>query len=295
MNLTNRLNLPDALVRAIKNDSYHRPDIPNYFSCTELLKPARQRALSIKHKDEIVEDASDRIWSLLGQAVHSICERANVSDLVEKRFYITIVVDGVTYIVGSQVDNLGLENGTLSDFKVTSAYKTSELDPNWEAQLNIQAESLLQNGEIVNALQIIAILRDHSKTKAQKEMNYPQTQVAVMGVNMWGSERVMKFIEDRIRSHVNAERNLPLCTEAERWATEEKWALMKHGRKRAMALFNDCTAALAAKAEYGDEYFVERRPGESKRCGQYCPASQFCSQYAAEVNDKKEQLKKENA
>jgi len=279
--LTNNLGLPDALVRAISNDSYYRPEIPNYFSCTELLQPPRQRALKLLYKDEIVEDASERIWSLLGQAAHVICERGNVSDLVEKRFYIAVKVEGVIYTVGAQIDNLGLEDGALRDYKVTSAYKIKETDPNWTAQLNIQAELLRQNDYEVNNLGIIAILRDHKKAEAMRNPVYPQVAVAVMPIEMWSSNQTLRFIEDRIRAHVAAERALPICTSEERWADENTWALMKSGRKSAVKIFDDEAEAQEAASVTG--FSVQFRPGQSRRCQSYCVVSKFCEQYKNEL------------
>jgi hypothetical protein len=115
MKITNKNNLPDAIVRAVKNDPYSGSG----YTATSLLKPPRQAALIKRHEHEIEEDASDRIWSLLGQSIHSICERANVSDLVEKRFDAYFG----PHKVSGQIDSLGLESEVLTDYKTTTVYK----------------------------------------------------------------------------------------------------------------------------------------------------------------------------
>lgn len=79
--LTNTAGLPQAIVDAIANDPYSagRPegvDRSHYATCTQLVAPTQQVVLKERHKDEITEDAADRIWSLIGQSVHTILERA---------------------------------------------------------------------------------------------------------------------------------------------------------------------------------------------------------------------------
>ena len=74
MKITNNHNLPQSVVSAVSNDPYDRGG--SDYTCTELISPVRQVMLRHRHGDEITEDASDRVWSLLGQAVHHILERA---------------------------------------------------------------------------------------------------------------------------------------------------------------------------------------------------------------------------
>jgi hypothetical protein len=70
--LTNRLGLPQAVVDAVANDPYTRGD--SDISVTQLIQPPYQRKL--RQEVEIVEDASDKIWSMVGQIGHGILERA---------------------------------------------------------------------------------------------------------------------------------------------------------------------------------------------------------------------------
>ena len=60
--ITNKYGLPSSLYNALANDPYvGGGDI----SITRLIAPPRIVALRKRHEAEIVEDASDRIWSLL--------------------------------------------------------------------------------------------------------------------------------------------------------------------------------------------------------------------------------------
>lgn len=285
MKLTNKLNLPDGLVRAIQNDPYPTgPKVKSDFSCTWLLKPARQAALIKKHRHEIEEDASDRIWSLLGQAAHEVCNRANQTELTEKRFYAKFG----EYVVSAQIDSLDLLGGVLSDYKVTTQYKAkpnAEPDPDFTAQLNIQAEILRQNGHTVNELRIIAILRDWSKNKARFDSDLPQQNVIVLPIPMWSPEQTRSFIEMRIAEHVAADTELPECSPNEMWAKPDVYAVMKgqraipggvqYSEKTAMAL---CEKTPGARVEF--------RKGEAMRCELYCNVSKFCDQYKKSRGDK---------
>jgi hypothetical protein len=280
MKITNKHNLPEAIVNAVRNDKYVRSTDPKHFSCTGLLRPSRQRALEKQYGDEIEEDASDRIWALFGQAVHVVCERGNVSDLVETRF--SSKFD--EYTVSAQIDSLGLKDGVLTDYKTTSVYKiknSKEGDADWTAQLNIQAELLRRNGHIVKKLQIVALLRDHSRSQAARDFNYPDTPVVVVPIAMWTEEKTVAFITARIKSHMSAEIELPFCSKEERWASDPVYAVMKHGRKTAVKLFDNESEA---KSMIGDskEMYLQVRPGESRRCADYCSVAKFCSQFKKE-------------
>ena len=103
MEITNKLNLPEPLVNAVKNDPYNSGD--SDISCTGLIGSAWQRQLSIKHGSKIVEDASQRIYALLGQSVHSILERAKAPHYrVEERLFYTVEVDGKKFTISGQFD-----------------------------------------------------------------------------------------------------------------------------------------------------------------------------------------------
>src|SRR5258706_69449 len=68
--VTNKHGLPDAIVRAVLNDPYDRGDAD--FTVTQLLQPPQLARLT--QANPIPEDVSDRIWALLGHAVHVILE-----------------------------------------------------------------------------------------------------------------------------------------------------------------------------------------------------------------------------
>lgn len=279
MQFTNELGLPDGFVRAVTNDTYSKGDAD--FSVTELLKPARQSALQEKHFHEIVEDVADRTFVLFGQSVHSLLERANKdnqNELTEKRFFAQFG----NYTVSAQVDSMILEGGVLSDYKVTTIYKAQleKPDPDFVAQLNMQAEILRRNIYFPKVLQIIALLRDWSKYKASSDPDLPQKEIIIIPIPMWSKEEAEKFIIDRIAAHLEAKENLTDCSRSERWADEEKWAVMDGKKKRALKLCSTKPEADHIVNSNPGTLWVEYRPGnETKRCDFYCNVNKFCSQY----------------
>lgn len=280
MNLTNKNNFPDALVRAIANDPYSKGD--SDFSVTELLQPPRIRALKIKHREEITEDVEDRIWSLYGQIVHDILKRANEIDLVEQRFF----ADFGHHTISAQIDSLVLKGAVLSDWKFSTAwaFKANQPPkPEWEAQLNMQAEILRRNGHTVEKLQIIGLIRDWQIRDARSNPDYPQAQVVTQSIPMWTPERVDTFIQLRVAMHMSAESELPECSSEDRWAKPDVYAVVKG--KRAInggVQFSLEAAEKLCASNPGTR--VEFRKGESTRCSMYCPVSEFCSQFKNENN-----------
>ncbi len=150
--VTNVHGLPEALVRAVANDPYSNGGAD--ISVTTLIDAPQIRRLKKRHADAITVDVSERIWTLLGQAVHTILERAALQSegmVAETRLFAT--VKGWT--LSGQFDVMALETGVLSDYKVTSTAKVTDLDK-WTQQLNILRWLAHQNGEAVKSLEIIA-------------------------------------------------------------------------------------------------------------------------------------------
>lgn len=279
MKFTNRSGLPDALLRAIANDPYDKGDAE--FSITELLSPARQSALKLAHKHEIEEDAEERLWSLYGQIAHTILERANVNGIAEKRYFADI--DGTR--ISGQVDTLDLDGGVLSDWKFTTSWGFNvgtPPKPEWVAQLNMQRWLLRQNGLDAKSLQIVGLLRDHSKLEAKRAANYPQQPVVVLPIPMWEENETKAFIAKRVAAHRAARAELPECTPEETWQRPDVWAVIKKGNKRAEKNgLHETEESARAHADSNPALSVIRRPGESVRCENYCAVSAFCSQFLA--------------
>ena len=296
MELTNISNLPKAIERAVKNDPYDSSG--SNISTTRLIAPPRIRVLEQRNFDLIKEDVSDRIFSLLGQSVHHIIERAKLKiDISERRLFYKD--DAITngWILSGQFDYL-TRDGNLIDFKVTSAWAALSALTNgkdeWENQLNVldflcrknQKDLTRYKKEIkVKSLSIMAILRDWSKLKVMQSDNYPRKQVVMIPVRRWSEEEQEIYVKARIKLHQDAEQSkeLPMCTAKERWRKEDSYAVMKDNRKTAWRLFTTKEEAIqfifSQKMIEGKGCNIVFRKGEDVRCQHYCRVNEFCSHF----------------
>jgi hypothetical protein len=296
MELTNISNLPKAIERAVKNDPYDSSG--SNISTTRLIAPPRIRVLEQRNFDLIKEDVSDRIFSLLGQSVHHIIERAKLKvDISERRLFYKD--DAITngWTLSGQFDYL-TRDGNLIDFKVTSAWAALDALTNgkdeWENQLNVldflcrknQKDLTRYKKEIkVKSLSIMAILRDWSKLKVMQSDNYPRKQVVMIPVRRWSEEEQEIYVKARIKLHQDAEQSkeLPMCTAKERWRKEDSYAVMKDNRKTAWRLFATKEEAIqfifSQKMIEGKGCNIVFRKGEDVRCQHYCRVNEFCSHF----------------
>ena len=136
----------------------------------------------------------------------------------------------------------------------------------------------------VKACEFIALLKDHSKSKAKIDSSYPQlpTFVYRFDVTEADLEEIEKFIFKKVAEFEEAEKiadaELTPCTNEERWATEDKWAIMKAGRKTALKVCNSEEEAKSLMDQIGGTS-IEFRAGESKKCADYCSCKDFCPFY----------------
>lgn len=295
MPLTNVLGLPQPIVEALKRETYN----PGHgdFSATELIAPPKIKALERRHKDEIFEDASDKLYSLYGQAMHYILERSGVKTegyAVEQRHY----AQYGRWKVSAQFDCMYVDGGVLSDYKFTTCYSaqknmdgTMDIKKEWYAQLNIQADILRRNPQLnirVEKLQIVALLRDWQPSKAASDPLYPQSQIVILPIPMAHPENVEKYILHRCELHQAArdQQNddlIPECDKEDRWEDETKWSAVKNGNTRATKNFKsleEATQWVSAQKD-ASQFSISVRPGFPRRCmgigGKvYCQAAKFC-------------------
>jgi len=274
LKLTNKLGLPEAIVKAVQNDPYDSGD--SDYTATGLLKPPRMAQLM--KDNSIVEDVSDRLFSLQGQVMHYILERAAAElltsgYLVEERLYGTY--DGKT--VSAQVDIFDKKTSTLCDYKYTSVYSAiNGLKEDHRLQVSLQADLLRKNGYKVDKAQIILLLRDWSP--GRKNNSYPESPIVVQEVPLMTSKEVEAWVSERIKAHEAAKVSLPLCSPEERWATPT-FAVMKDvNSDKAHRVFDTLAEAEAFVAAKAPKEVIVKRDGRSRRCELYCPARFVCEQ-----------------
>lgn len=275
MKLTNHYNLPDTFFQAVLNDKYSRGDA--HYSATDLIRPPRITILSRRYWDEIEEDVSERIWALLGKAVHAILEAAQPDNaFTEERLYSRVA--GRTISGASDL----YHDGVVSDYKVTSIWTKifGSRSEEWTQQLNVYAYLFRQLGFPVNELRIICIYRDWSANKAVQNHRLPQLPVEVIPVPLWSTEEQERFIRERVELLKAAEylpdAKLSPCSPDEMWEKPTTYAVMKPKRKSALKV---CETEIQASMYVKDNpnSFIEVRLGERTRCEQYCSVSRFCN------------------
>lgn len=280
MTITNRMGLPEALVMACETSPHNRE---NCFSATTLLKGVREILLTKRHWNEMEDDVSNRIWALFGTAVHKLLEVDTPDTFAEKYFEVPIG----EYMVTGRVDCYDVKNAVINDYKTASVWKVIKGDfDDWKKQGLIYAWLMKEAGYEVKECRFIAILKDHSKSKAKREADYPQSPVYVYSFKVDENDlfEIESFIFEKVHelvSHVNEpDDKLPLCSDSERWAKPTTYAVMKKGRKTAIRVFEE--KELAEKyMEALDEptKYLEVREGSDGKCPEYCSCCQWCTYY----------------
>jgi hypothetical protein len=290
MEITNNFKLPEFVVDALTFSDYSRGD--SQISVTQLIDSPRVVQLQKQFADEQKKDAVDFVWSRFGTSVHNMFEeslKAAESDAItEERLFTEW--RGWTLSGAIDVQEIHDDGVTISDFKVTSVWSVINDKPSWHQQLNSYAYLVRKaKGQTVKKLQIVALLRDWSRRKAEQESNYPSAPVVVIDIPLWSNEEQDKYVDEQMEKHVDAEfdaateQTLIACTGEERWEKETVYAVMKKGRKSAVKLYPTEYAA-QERANLDPKLSVEVREGEKTRCkGDWCGVSHWCDQYQAEV------------
>ena len=275
MIITNKQNLPQALVDVIKNDLYE-PKKDTY-SVTTLLNPIRQIILSKRHYNEIEMDANEMMNMLLGTAVHSLIEKMDktgFSELYLKQGKLT-----------GKCDLYDATNYELIDYKTATTWKIIYKDfEDWRKQGLMYAWLLTKQGHYVKKLKFHAILKDWSAREARKDTNYPQSQVYTWEYLVTPQE--LKDIEDFIVKKISEleslenepDDNLPDCGKEDCWYTGDKWAVYKNANdKKAQRVFD--TEDEANQYIFYKGGVKEFREGEYRRCQDYCDVCKWCKYY----------------
>jgi hypothetical protein len=293
MKITNTHNIPDVFMRYAKLDKYSKGD--SDISVTTLIDSPRIAKLRQIHEETLTKDISEMTFALLGTAVHGILEDTGPSagEVYEERLYATIFD---TKLSGAIDVQKFLPDGSvlIQDYKVCSVWSVLGDKPEWERQLNCYAWLVEHSKQVpVGGLQIVAILRDWQRSKAQFQADYPPTNVVVVDVPLWDSAQRSSYIEERVLAHHNLQENIwgdaiPFCSDADRWAKPTQWAVMKKGRKSAVKLFDDAREAelFIKNSKDAGVLSVETRLGEFTRCeNNYCGVAQYCSQHTGVDNE----------
>ena len=282
MNVTNKFGVPAPLLTLATKEYYSKGD--SQYSVTELLSSPQIRRLQERYKEQMTEDVSDMLWSMVGSALHVVMERSETPGFIsEERLYAT--VDGQK--ISGQID---LQEITpfgiiLIDYKFTSSWAVmQEEKKEWVEQLNLY-KWLVETvkGQKVVGLKICAFIRDYSRHDTRQ--NYPEAPITMVDIPVWDKDKTEAFMRSRLDAHTQSKYNRDFgeeqepCTDDDRWMKETTYAVKKEGRKTAVRVFKTMQEATDFQQQEST-YYVETRPGEPIRCtGNYCGVADFCPQY----------------
>ena len=132
--------------------------------------------------------------------------------------------------------------------------------------------------------EIIALMKDHSKSQAKIKADYPKQPVRKITFTFTEKDfaEIESWLHQRFEQISKAEKlpddELPLCTPEERFNNGDKFAVMRKGRKTALRVLDSMEDAKYWMAANGGDY-IETRKGEDKKCMDYCSACEFCNYY----------------
>jgi len=299
MKITNFANLPQPIVDAISKDTYSKR---GKYSATGLIKPVQVSKLSERYDEDISVDAIDRFWATYGKLTHKILEEYDGNGLSEVAMMMDFpTVSGHAVSVSGTIDRVNYfkdpNSVGIQDYKVTSAWSLV-YDPKgkdeWVKQLNIYAELARYHYQLpVTKLEIVAILRDWSRSEARRNGEYPQGPVQTIEIELWPDQKVFDYISERVELYEKFDwlgwddADLPKCSEEEQWAQPTKFAIKKEGRKTALRVFDSLPelevyaykkGLMLSSGSYVKGHSMEIRPGVKNRCAAYCDAAEFCTQ-----------------
>ncbi|NLK40072.1 MAG: PD-(D/E)XK nuclease family protein [Clostridiales bacterium] len=288
MKITNKLGLPQAFVNMAESDYQYKD---KQYSVTSLLKGVRETILERRHHNEIEQDVSDMIWLLFGTAVHNILDHQDEGEHEFKEEYLKVKIG--EYTLSGRFDLYNAKTKTVTDYKTCSVWKIIFGDyEDWKQQLLLYAYMLKSIGFPVERGEVIAIVKDHSKSQSKRKADYPE--LPVKKVTFEYTEKdfidIEKWLEEKFDEIAKAEKlpddKLPLCSLEERFNDGDKYAVMKKNRKRAMRVLDSKEDAEKWKEQNGGD-FIEVRKGEDKKCPDYCRANRFCNYYQQQIKEEK--------
>jgi len=296
MAITNTLNLPQPFVDAATSDHKYTE---GRYSVTDVLGGTCEAILKRRHAGEVTEDVADRVWAIFGTAVHKVLQDAKATDsqLQENWLSADAPVDG--YALSGIFDLYDDATGTVTDYKTTSVWTAIFGDyEKWRRQCLLYCWLLQRHGFNAWRGEVVALLRDHNRRKAETEEGYPKHPVVKVEWEFtpsdmeWAEEYLIEWFLEVQHEETVPDEALEPCSEEQRWHKPDTWAVVKDGRKRASRVLESEEEAVEWLNDATDGtqkgYHIEFRCGEDTRCDGYCSVAEFCPYRSSLVDaDKK--------
>ena len=284
MKITNKYNLPQALVDLIKNSQFGHAE--KCYSATTILNPTRFIILNRRHNDEIEIDASQCINQVLGTATHSLIEKFDKTGFAE--IYLKEEIRDSYFLTG-KCDLYDEVNFALVDYKTANVWKIKFSDfDDWRKQGLIYAWLLIKKGHYVERIRFHALLKDWTaREKRLADMKgefYPESQVYTYELKITSADliEIEKFIRSKFDELIEAEKlsddDLLDCGKKDTWYTGDKFAVYGTNKNKAMRVFDTYEEANDYLNNKGGVEIVARK-GEYRRCQDYCECCKFCKYY----------------
>jgi len=279
MQITNYDGIPDLYYRAIKALDGSRKPERKTIRTTQLIDSPLIRNLQRDHWDEIQVEASSNWHSFMGTLGHRQvleCSPMKPWESVEQSF--STELDGWT--ITCTVDYIDSKNQIIKDLKFTGTSQREKHKQSWDEQLNVYAYIVYKNlGWMPKKLYIDKGFKNHS---SYMHSFNPCEEVEI---ELWSVDKMESFILHRLLLHSQEDYR---CTDDDRWATEDTFAVKKNNNKNAVKLFNTRDLAQAKVEELTekspkDYYFIEFRPKVYNRCSMYCDFCSVCPLLREEV------------
>lgn len=292
MKVTNALSLPEPFVNAVKSDYRYTP---NRYSVTSLGKGYMQLLLERAHENELTAEVADSVWLIFGAAVHKVLEESQETNSQIKEGHLEYTFEDIGMTVSGIFDLYDDSTGIVTDYKTASTWKV--IYDEWDdyRQQLLRYVWLLRANGFSNAKtgQIVALLKDHSKSKAKREMNYPSHPVYIKEWDFSDEEieQAGKDIKNRLSLLKQYQEwtieDVPPCTDEERWFDGDKYAVVEKGKKRAKRVldsFDDAENYI--KEKNLSNAHIEKRAGVDKKCWDYCDVCEWCPHFTNIVCNK---------
>lgn len=263
MELTNKHNLPNVLMKVVNQHQYSKGKADYSVSDIGIGEPSKKVILTRVNTDKISRDIIDQFYAIYGTVLHYIFEQAdNEATLKETRLYSDVIIGNQKRILGGMIDCMrkvgsfeGEDTFGILDYKTTSAFKYTNRQ-SWKSFIrdhtikqNIYRLLAEENGYNVVELKLLVLFRDWVAGYHKTKQGYPAPIMEVK-LDILPNALVRRWINVKVKDLIKAETILPDCTANQVWQDHN---------------------------------------GIWKRCIHYCPASEFCFQYQTykkEIMDK---------